>query len=68
MAGGRPSIYNQELAATICERLIYGEGLRAICRDDAMPNISTVIIYGGKKLIKFDCKSLIACVLRFEIL
>lgn len=43
MAGGRPSIYSQELAATICERLIHGEGLRAICRDDAMPSISTVI-------------------------
>ena len=43
MAMGRPSIYSQELAATICDRLIYGEGLRAICRDDAMPSISTVI-------------------------
>lgn len=43
MAFGRPSIYSQELAATICERLIYGEGLRAICRDDDMPAISTVI-------------------------
>jgi hypothetical protein len=43
VAFGRPSIYSQELAATICERLIYGEGLRAICRDDDMPSISTVI-------------------------
>lgn len=43
MAMGRPSIYSQELAATICDRLIHGEGLRAICRDDAMPSISTVI-------------------------
>lgn len=43
MAMGRPSIYNEELAAIICDRLIHGEGLRAICRDDAMPAISTVI-------------------------
>lgn len=43
MAMGRPSIYSQELAANICDRLIHGEGLRAICRDDAMPAISTVI-------------------------
>jgi len=43
MAMGRPSIYSQELAVTICDRLIHGEGLRAICRDDAMPSISTVI-------------------------
>jgi hypothetical protein len=43
MAMGRPSIYSQELAATICDRLIHGEGLRAICRDDDMPALSTVI-------------------------
>lgn len=49
MAFGRPSIYSQELAATICERLIHGEGLRAICRDDDMPNISTVIDWINKK-------------------
>jgi len=49
VAGGRPSIYSQELAATICERLIHGEGLRAICRDDDMPNISTVIDWINKK-------------------
>ena len=43
MAMGRPSIYSQELAAKICDRLIHGEGLRAICRDDDMPALSTVI-------------------------
>ena len=49
MAGGRPSIYSQELAEIICNRLIYGEGLRAICRDDDMPHVSTVIDWINKK-------------------
>lgn len=39
---GRPSIFTEDLAADICERLVNGESLRAICRDDAMPAISTV--------------------------
>lgn len=40
---GRPSTYSQELADAICERLAEGESLRAVCRDDGMPNISTVL-------------------------
>jgi hypothetical protein len=40
---GRPSIFSEELAARICERLAAGETLRAICRDDGMPAPSTVI-------------------------
>ncbi len=43
MAGGRPSIYSKELSNIICDRLILGESLRSICRDDAMPNLSTVV-------------------------
>lgn len=39
---GRPSIYSEELASRICERLAFGETLRAICRDDDMPNEATV--------------------------
>ena len=41
--GGRPTIYSPELAAEICDRLAHGESLRSICRDDDMPNRSTVI-------------------------
>lgn len=43
MAGGRPSIYSKELSNIICDRLILGESLRSICRDDTMPNLSTVV-------------------------
>ena len=40
---GRPSIYTQILADTICARLAATESLRAICRDPEMPNNSTVM-------------------------
>ena len=39
---GRPSTYSQEVVGAICERIALGESLRAICRDDAMPAMSTV--------------------------
>ncbi len=41
-AGGRPSGYSAEIAATICLRMADGETLRAICRDSEIPNRSTV--------------------------
>lgn len=40
---GRPSLYTEELAALICERISGGESLRAICRDAEMPSLSTVM-------------------------
>jgi hypothetical protein len=42
MPGGRPSIYSQELADRICERLASGESLRAICLDDGIPSWPTI--------------------------
>lgn len=43
MAGpGRPSLYSDELATRICERLAAGESLLSICRDDDMPQEPTV--------------------------
>lgn len=38
----RPSDYSQATADAICARLADGESLRAICRDDGMPDKSTV--------------------------
>lgn len=38
----RPSSYSAQTANSICERLIEGESLRAICRDENMPNAATV--------------------------
>ncbi len=47
---GRPSLYTEALAVKICRRLAEGETLRAICRDGAMPAISTVMgwLFNGK--------------------
>lgn len=39
---GRPSIYSLELEEKICTRIAKGESLRAICRDDGMPDACTV--------------------------
>jgi len=48
MPAGRPTIYSDVLAATICQRMADGESLRAICRDDAMPDMVTVYKWIGK--------------------
>lgn len=42
MTMGRPTIYSEELALSICERLANGESLLKICREDAMPARGTV--------------------------
>jgi len=39
---GRPSTFTEEIAAEICERIANGEPLRAICRDDHMPQWQTI--------------------------
>jgi hypothetical protein len=46
--GGRPSIFCDELADAIADRLIEGESLRAICRDPAMPSCGTVMRWVGE--------------------
>jgi hypothetical protein len=45
----RPSKYTPELATAICERLLSGRSLRAICREDAdMPMASTIFYWLSK--------------------
>lgn len=39
---GRPTAYTQDIADEICARIMGGEGLIAICRDDHMPSRQTV--------------------------
>lgn len=41
MERGRPSIFTPELASAILQRVADGESVRSICRDDAMPHLST---------------------------
>ena len=45
---GRPTTYNEEIASLICGRMANGESLRSICRDDAMPALSTVFLWVSK--------------------
>ena len=42
MAGGRPTDYTQQIADEICERLMDGESLRSILKDEHLPEKSTV--------------------------
>lgn len=37
--------YSAEVVAAICARLVEGESLRSVCRDDAMPALSTVFAW-----------------------
>jgi hypothetical protein len=39
---GRPTIFSQHLADTICSRIAEGESLREICKDDDMPERVTI--------------------------
>ena len=42
---GRPSIYTDELAATILGRISNGESLRSIVKDEGMPTQSSVYLW-----------------------
>ena len=42
---GRPSTYSQEIADEVCRRLAGGESLRAICRDEGIPDELTVRLW-----------------------
>lgn len=46
--GGRPTKYSEDLAAEICARISEGLSLRTICRDEAMPDTSTVFRWLGR--------------------
>lgn len=45
MGGGRPSSYTPEIASEICQRIASGESLRSICKDNHIPDMSTVIAW-----------------------
>ena len=42
---GRPSTYTKELGDVISTRIATGESLRAICKEDGMPHLSTVMLW-----------------------
>lgn len=50
MPQGRPSKYSEQLESEILERIMLGEPLSKICKDDHMPNCSTV--FNWEKIIE----------------
>lgn len=46
---GRPSIYSEDLADEICNRLSSGESLRSICSEDKMPSQTQVYVWLNAK-------------------
>jgi hypothetical protein len=51
---GRPSKYTLKVAEEICSRLMEGESLRSICRDEHMPHRGTVFNWLHNKPGFFD--------------
>lgn len=43
--GGRPTKYDEALAADLCTRIANGEALRQICQEEGMPVQSTVYLW-----------------------
>ena len=39
---GRPTLYNEDIASEICGRLVAGEPLVRMCRDEHLPDVRTV--------------------------
>jgi hypothetical protein len=44
----RPSTYSLETVNELCARIVEGESLRSICRDEAMPGLSTIFKWLGE--------------------
>lgn len=40
--GGRPTDYNSEIAETVCSWIAGGKSLRAFCRQEGTPDVTTV--------------------------
>lgn len=45
---GRPTDYTEELAAHICSEVSSGRSLNSICKDEGMPNPSSVYLWLSK--------------------
>ena len=53
---GRPTLYTDELAEEICQRLQDRESLNSICKDDHMPDESTVRLWAVENYRGFSPK------------
>lgn len=64
---GRPSSYSEEIAEKIFDRLIQGESLRRICRDDSMPSYSSVMRWQNSS-VDFESKCARARILQADLM
>ena len=64
--GGRPSVYTEEIATAILERMYAGESLRSICASDDMPNRSTVLLWSVQDRNGFSAHYARACEARAQ--
>jgi hypothetical protein len=55
---GAPSTYSEAAATQICTRLMQGESLVSICRDNAMPSYATVMYWLDEKHPNFHSEFL----------
>jgi hypothetical protein len=62
---GRPTTFTADIAASITVRIMAGESLRAICRDEAMPARSTVHLWVATNA-SFSDQYARACEIRAE--
>lgn len=62
---GRPTKFTQDLATKILARVMAGESLRSVCRDEDMPARSTVHLWLAKDL-SFSDQYARACDIRAE--
>lgn len=49
MPSGRPTIFTEELASEMCERIAAGESVRSIIKDEDMPAMSTFFKWLNQK-------------------
>ncbi len=63
---GRPSIYTPEIAERICMEMASGRSLRSICKDEGMPDRSTVKLWIVNDKEGFSAQYARAQRLRFE--
>ena len=61
MGAGRPTIHTKSLEEIIVERIISGESLKSICRDDNMPARSTILCWVAKDYCGFMDTYIKAC-------
>lgn len=63
---GRPSTYTEELGFAVCQRIAEGESVRAICRDEAMPDRHTIYNWANDPNHPFHAHYARACELRAD--